>query len=100
MNDEGDRTLKGRVTTMNVFSWTGPPSAELEVTIKPSKGEAETLIMAADTAPQVFGAAAAILLNAYQTGTSVEVTIPAGQPPKQTPKISRVTAPERKKVKR
>jgi hypothetical protein len=94
MNGISDRTrtLIGMVTTMNVFSWMEPPSAGLEVTIKPANEAAQTLRMGADTAPQVFAAAATILLNAYQTKTSVQVTIPAGQPP-GTPQISRVTVP-------
>jgi hypothetical protein len=95
MNGISDRTrtLIGMVTTMNVFSWMDPPSAGLEVTIKPPNEAAQTLRMGADAAPQVFAAAATILLNAYQTKTSVQVTIPAGQPPTQTPQISRVTVP-------
>jgi hypothetical protein len=50
------------VTTMNVFSWMDPPSAGLEVTIKPPNEAAQTLRMGADTAPQVFAAAATYLL--------------------------------------
>ena len=46
-----------------------------------------------DAVPQMFAAATTMLMTAYQNKIAVEVTIPAGQPPHDTPKISGVKVP-------
>ena len=92
MNGPNPRMLTGQVTELDVSGY-GPNSAQLEFSITPQNKPPETFVMEFDTEPQVFAVAATILMNAYQTKTNVQITIPGGQPIGQTPKISGVKVP-------
>jgi len=77
--NNGDATLIGLVTELDVFSFTDQ-SAQLHFKIAPPNGPEQTFVMETATQPQVFRAAATILMNAYQTKVNVLVTFASGTP--------------------
>ena len=75
--NNGDATLIGLVTELDVFSFTDQ-SAQLHFKIAPPNGSEQNFVMETATQPQVFGAAATILMNAYQAKVNVLVTFVSG----------------------